>query len=75
MRKDNDNTIDKEQLELKERAITAGLVVELEPDEADALGVIAMDEISPDDPNYQDLLDSRFDSCEFDLENFPLKNK
>lgn len=63
---DSDNKIDINQLRLKERAITAGLIVELEPDEADALGVLGLDEISPDDPEYQDLLASRFDPCEFE---------
>lgn len=71
----DDNTIDLEQLHRKERAITAGLVVQLEPHEADALGVIAFDEV-PDDPEaLQDLLDSRFDPCEFDLDNYSLEQE
>lgn len=56
-----------EHLELKEQAITAGLVVELDPDEADALRVDAMEEAPTDPAELQALLDSRFDPCEFDL--------
>lgn len=63
-------------LELKERAITAGMVVELTPDEADALNVQGMEELPQDDPQFeQDMLDSRFDPCEFDVENYQLEPK
>lgn len=66
----------REQLAHKERAITAGLVVELEPDEADALGIAGMDVLPPGDEKLeQDLLDSRFDECEFDLTNYKLNGK
>lgn len=65
---------EQKQLDLKIRAITAGLVVELEPHEADILGVEGFDEISPDDPEYQDLLDSRFDSCEYNLDECMKEN-
>ena len=51
-----------EPLEVKKRAITAGLVVELEPDEADALGIAAYDQLGEGDEQLeQDLLESRFD--------------
>lgn len=71
------DTISKQTpLERKERAITAGLVVELEPHEAEALGVAGMDELPSDDPELeQDLLDSRFDDCEFDLKNYSIDKK
>ena len=53
-------------LEVKKRAITAGLVVELEPDEADALGIAAFDELGEGDEELeQELLESRFDPSEY----------
>ena len=58
------------EFDLKKRAITAGLVVEVDPDEADILGIAAMDVISED--LEQDLMISRFDLCEHDLDSFKL---
>ncbi len=61
-------------LKLKERAITAGLVVELTPDEADALHIDAFDKLPAGDEKFeQDMLESRFDPCEFDLKNYQLE--
>lgn len=60
-------------LELKQRAITAGMVVELTPDEADALNVQGMEELPHELQFEQDMLDSRFDPCEFDIENYQLE--
>lgn len=69
------NTKDINNLELKERAITAGMVVELMPDEADALCVDAYDVIdeTTDEQYAKDMEESRFDPCEFDLDNYELE--
>lgn len=62
-----------DRLEVKKRAISAGMVVALDPDEADRLGIQGMDTINPDDENLeQQLLDSRFDSCEFELDSYQI---
>ena len=52
-------------LEVKKRAITAGLVVELDPGEADALGIAAYDQLGEgdeqlelDSDNYEIIPDS-----------------
>lgn len=60
--------LDLEQLKLKERAISAGLVVELEPHEADALGIAGYDEITSEEEEKH-MLDSRFDACEFEMDD------
>lgn len=53
-------------LKVKERAITAGLVVELEPHEADALGIAAFDSLGEGEEQLeQDLMMSRFDPSEY----------
>lgn len=57
-------------IDLKKRAITAGLVVDVDPDEAEILGIAAMDVVS--DNVEQELISSRFDPCEHDLDNFKI---
>ncbi|MDO4643909.1 MAG: hypothetical protein Q4A74_08715 [Cardiobacteriaceae bacterium] len=57
-------------IEFKKRAITAGLVVTLDPHEADCLGITSLDEVSDDEE--KDLLDSRFDPSEYS-DNYELK--
>lgn len=56
------------EIDLKKRAITTGLVVDVDPEEADMLGIAAMDVVSDD--VEQELMSSRFDPCEHDLDNF-----
>lgn len=56
-------------LKVKERAITAGLVVELEPHEADALGIAAFDSLGEGEEQLeQDLMMSRFDPSEYSVD-------
>lgn len=59
------------EFDLKKRAITAGLVVDVDPDEAEILGIAAMDVVSDD--VEQELMSSRFDPCEHDLENIKIE--
>lgn len=50
--------------------------MELDPDEADQLGVNGMDRIDPADPMSaqikQDMMESRFDECEIDFETYQI---
>ena len=54
-----------EQLLVKQQALLSGLIIELEPNEADFLEVSLMEEISPQEPDFEHLLNSRFDPSEF----------
>lgn len=62
-----------DMLDIKERAITAGLSVDLDVDEAERFGIDGFDVLDPNDEELEaDLLESRFDPCEFDLDNYEL---
>lgn len=61
------------ETDLKKRAITAGLLVDVDPDEAEILGIAAMDVVSDD--VEQALMSSRFDPCEHDLEKIKIGTK
>lgn len=61
-------------LALKKRAITAGLVVELDPQEAEILGVDGMDQLDPEQLQQEaEWLASRFDPCEYDWASYSLE--
>lgn len=61
----NSTPLSNNTLTLKKRAITAGLVVELDPQEAEILGVDGMDQLESEQLRQEaELLASRFDPCE-----------
>lgn len=70
----NSTPLSNNTLTLKKRAITAGLVVELDPQEAEALGVDGMDQLDPKQLQQEaELMASRFDPCEYDWASYSLE--
>lgn len=70
----NSTPLSNNTLTLKKRAITAGLVVELDPQEAEILGVDGMDQLDPEQLQQEaEWLASRFDPCEYDWASYSLE--
>ena len=60
---------DEAQLRRKLRAVTAGMIVEFEPHEMEAAGIHGEPFYGDESEMWEE---SRFDECEYDLENYPL---